>query len=173
MDYLAEHQLIQDTSRRVIASNRLVLITPQSMPVTLLPDPAVSLAKQFTGRLAIPDPASVPAGAYARQALQHLLWWDDLAGRLAPTADVRAALRLVERGECALGMVYASDVLASSTVRVLMTVPATAHAEIRYPAALTTSAAKHPAALAFLQRLSTPAAVACFQRLGFTALPNQ
>jgi len=44
-------------------------------------------------------PDHVPAGIYAKEALQHLGAWNNLEPRLAPAEDVRGALALVERGE--------------------------------------------------------------------------
>ena len=61
------------------------------------------------GRIATGDPAHVPVGIYAEQALKKLGQWGTLATRLAPTEDVRAALLLVERGEAPAGIVYATD----------------------------------------------------------------
>ena len=66
-------------------------------------DKGFNLAAVFTGRLAVGDPAHVPAGFYARQALVNLGWWPAFKDRIAPAPDVRAALAYVERGECAAG----------------------------------------------------------------------
>jgi molybdenum ABC transporter molybdate-binding protein len=53
--------------------------------------------------LAVGDPTNVPVGIYAKEAFTALGWWDALAARLAPAADVRAALKLVEMGEADAG----------------------------------------------------------------------
>ena len=88
------------------------------------------------GRLAIGDPAHVPVGIYAEQALKKLGWWDKVAPRLARTADVRAALLLVERGEAPAGIVYATDAAVSKAVMVAGTFPASSHDPVAYPFAV-------------------------------------
>jgi molybdate transport system substrate-binding protein len=65
------------------------------------------------GRLAVGDPEHVPAGIYAKEALQKLGAWETLSPKLAPAEDVRGALALVERSEAPLGIVYGSDAVAS------------------------------------------------------------
>jgi molybdate transport system substrate-binding protein len=65
------------------------------------------------GRLAVGDPEHVPAGIYAKEALQKLGAWETLSPTLAPAEDVRGALALVERNEAPLGIVYGSDAVAS------------------------------------------------------------
>lgn len=69
------------------------------------------------GRLAVGDPEHVPAGIYAKEALQKLGAWDTLSPKLAPAEDVRGALALVERNEAPLGIVYGSDAVASKGVK--------------------------------------------------------
>ena len=90
------------------------------------------------GRLALGNPDHVPAGIYARQALEALGLWPGVKDRLAPAADVRAALALVARGEAPSGIVYATDALLVPDVRVVAEVPASLHEPIVYPAALIT-----------------------------------
>ncbi len=65
------------------------------------------------GRLAVGDPQHVPAGIYAKEALQKLGARETLSPKLAPAEDVRGALALVERNEAPLGIVYGSDAVAS------------------------------------------------------------
>lgn len=168
MDALAAANRLRTATRRDLLANRLVLIAPQDRPLTVRVEAGFAIAAAFTGRLAIADPASVPAGTYARQAFTALGWWTALEPRLAPAADVRAALRLVELGECALGVVYASDAVASAQVVATALIPETLHAPIRYPVALTAEA--KPAAAAFLARLAGAEAAAVFAKHGFTVV---
>ena len=92
-----------------------------------------------SGRLATGDPAHVPVGIYAEQALKKLGMWDSVSPRLARTEDVRAALLLVERGEAPAGIVYATDAAVSKAVMVAGTFPANSHDPISYPFAVTKS----------------------------------
>jgi molybdate transport system substrate-binding protein len=124
------------------------------------------LAALGTGRLAVAETASVPAGRYARQALQKLKLWPALSARLAQADNVRAALEYVARDETPLGIVYLTDARAEPRVRVVATFPDTTHAPIVYPAARTLTANAKDAA-DFLAFLRAPQAVAIFRRAGF------
>lgn len=173
MDYLAERQRLVAGSRVDLLGNRLVLIAPkaQPFPATMTKDFAIGMA--FTGRLALGDPDSVPAGRYAKEALIALGWWDALASRVAPAADVRAGLKLVELGEAGAGIVYATDAKASAKIVTVAEIPATLHQPIRYPASLIGdhNGRATPAAAAFFAHLISQAAADAFSSRGFTVLP--
>src|ERR1019366_4061140 len=104
------------------------------------------------GRLATGDPAHVPVGIYAEQALRKLGMWDGVQPRLARTEDVRAALLLVERGEAPAGIVYATDAAVSKSVMIAGVFPDSSHDPVSYPFAVTKSgdSAAARALLAFL-----------------------
>jgi len=169
MDTLAEQHMILPDSRRVLLSNSLVLVGPAgSPPVTI--DSSLDLAGLLKGgRLSIGHVQSVPAGTYAREALESLGLWAGVRDRLAMSDTVRAALTLVSRGEAPLGIVYATDARVDPGVVVLGTFPAGSHTPITYPAALVGDAGGD--ARAFLAWLSSPAAKGPFEAEGFTVLP--
>lgn len=170
MDYVAQRGLIARDSRRDVLGNRLVLISPAAQPVRLriARDFKLREALGATGRLAVGDPASVPAGKYAKAALTSLNVWDSVAPRLAPADNVRMALLYVSRGEAPLGIVYATDAKADAGVRVVDTFPENSHAPIRYPLALT--AAARAGAAEFAAYLQSPAAAAQFAAAGFSVI---
>jgi molybdate transport system substrate-binding protein len=178
MDYLDMRGLIDHASRRNLLATTLVLIAPVAIPgepgpakpVTVQMRRGFSLSSAFEGKLCTGEPDTVPAGIYAKQALVALGWWDSLQGRIVGTDDVRAALAFVERGECTLGIVYATDALVSQKVRVIATFPPDTHDPILYPFALVKGA--RAAARAFLEQLESPPAAAVFARYGFTVLPQ-
>lgn len=169
MDWLQARGRIDSTTRVDLAANRLVVIAPQGEAFPVRPEPGFDLGGAFEGRLAIADPDHVPAGIYARQALERLGWWPDLARRLAPVAHVRAALVLVERGECAAGIVYATDAAISRGVQVLAALPDSLHDPIVYPAAIV-AGRRRPAVEAVLRRLQGAAAHRALARHGFSAV---
>lgn len=172
MDYLEERHLIVPESRVSPFGNALVLVSPADAGGAAL-DPtdggAIAEALGPDGRLAVGDPDHVPAGIYARQALESLGHWQALEPRLARADDVRAALALVETGEVPLGIVYATDARVSDGVAVVGTFPADSHAPIIYPIALV-GPNPTPAAEAFFDHLLGPAAAAVFQAAGFMVL---
>lgn len=167
MNVLERDGLIRAETRRDTLANRLAIVAPiagssPSVDVESATPPAIP------GRWAIGDPAHVPAGMYAKEALISLGWWDALKARLAPAASVRAALRFVEAGQCRIGIVYSSDAATSARVRRLALLPDTSHASIRYPAAACKGAG--PAAERFLAFLSGPQARGVWERSGFMPL---
>lgn len=168
MDHIDQRGLLASGSRRVIAGNRLVLIAPLDSPVTLRIAKGFPLARALgVGRLAMADPAAVPAGRYGRAALEALGVWAVVEPRVVRSENVRAALALVERGEAPLGIVYATDAAASRKVRVVGVFPASSHPPIRYPAAqLKTAKAKD--ASAFLAFLGSRQARVILARHGFS-----
>jgi molybdate transport system substrate-binding protein len=169
MDYLEQRGRLQVGTRRAWLSNRLVLVAPASDPVQIRLLPGVDLLAALRGgRLAMADPASVPAGRYARAALVTLGAWEPVAARLASADNVRAALALVERGEAPLGIVYATDALVSNRARLVDTFPADSHPPISYPVALLGNGANAQAA-AFYRFLLSAEGTAVFLRRGFTA----
>ena len=136
MDYLEERGRIDATTRFDLLANRLVVIAPSGTGLVVEPHRDFDFAATFDGRLALGDPDHVPAGIYTRQALQRLGWWSRVRERLAPAPDVRAALVFVERGECAAGIVYATDAAISRKVEVVATIPDSLQPPIRYSAAV-------------------------------------
>jgi molybdate transport system substrate-binding protein len=169
MDYLEARGLVERATRRSLLGNRLVLIAPADSRVTLAIGPGFPLAAALgDGRLACADPDSVPAGRYAREALERLGLWERIGPRLARAENVRAALALVARGEAPLGIVYETDAAVERRVRTVDVFPAGLHAPISYPLALTRGAT--PRAAAFLAYLEGPEARAVFEKYRFSVL---
>lgn len=177
MDWLDQRGLIEAPARRDLAANRLVLIAPAttSGAGVDLTVPGALAARLGDGRLAMAESA-VPAGRYGQQALTRLNLWSGVSHRLAPAADVRAALSLVARAEAPLGVVYATDARVEPRVRVVATFPATSHAPIVYPGAPVRrrdgTAGDPEAARAFLAFLAGAEGQARFRRFGFSPTPD-
>jgi molybdate transport system substrate-binding protein len=169
MDYVASKELIKKESRSDLLGNKLVLIAPKDSSVSLDLKPGADLAKSLgNGRLAVGNVDAVPAGKYAKAALEKLGFWDGVSNKLAQAESVRAALLLVSRGEAPLGIVYQTDAAADPNVKVVATFPADSHPPIIYPIALTTKA--NEAAAAFLNYVKSPKAAPVFEAQGFTVL---
>lgn len=166
MDYLAGRKLIDAASRRNLLGNTLVLIAPAARPLLVPMDKGKVPA--FAGKLCMGDPDSVPAGLYGQQAVASLGWWSALAPRVVGSEDVRSALAFVERGECALGIVYETDARISRKVIIAGRFPAGTHEPVVYPFALLPQAST--AAQDFYRYLQGPEARAVFTRHGFTVL---
>jgi molybdate transport system substrate-binding protein len=169
MDYLQERHLLRDGSRRDLLGNTLVLVGPAGGTLQLKIAPGVDLTGALgSGRLAIGDPDSVPAGMYAQAALTRLGVWDHVKDRLARADNVRTALEYVARGESPLGIVYGTDARAEKRVRVVGVFPADTHPPITYPVALTAGA--HRGAEHYSEFLRGDTARQIFTRRGFVVL---
>lgn len=171
MDYLEQEGMMAAGTRVDFLGGDLVLIAPKGEGFTVDWGPGFSLARALTGRLALADPDHVPAGVYARQALIHLGWWDDLRRRLAPATDVRAALAFVERGECSAGIVYATDALASQRIELLGRIPADSHDPVVYPLAAIRGR-DTPLVRRLLAFLQSTSSLELFARRGFAVPPR-
>ncbi|MCP6513918.1 molybdate ABC transporter substrate-binding protein, partial [Klebsiella pneumoniae] len=90
----------------------------------------------------------VPVGKYAKQAFTNLGWWNRIEPKLVETEDVRAALNFVARGECQVGIVYATDAAISKDVKVAGVFPENTHSPIIYPLGLIK---KNPSSTKFYQ----------------------
>ena len=121
--------------------------------------------------LALADPSGVPAGIYARQALVNLDLWSALETKVVAGADVRQVLAYVERGAVEVGIVYATDAVISSGVRVLLDVPLESHDPIIYPLVLLKAAHSSSGPRALYRYLQSAAAAALFNKFGFTTRP--
>ena len=169
MDWLQQRERLDEATRGDLLKNTLVLIAPASSKVDAYSfDGSVDLPTLLgsDGRLAVALTDSVPAGKYAKSALQHLGAWDGLKSRTAEAENVRAALLLVARGEAPLGIVYGTDALAEPRVKVLATFPTSSHPAIVYPVARVRSSS-HPQSDDFVTWLRSSDARAIFERHGF------
>lgn len=159
-----EQRLLDPASRRDIAANQVVLITPAvaAVPVAALAD----LQSAPVRHIAIGKPATVPAGRYARQALDAARLWAPLEPKFVYADSVRQVLDYVARGEAEAGFVYSTDAaLMPDKVKVVMRVDG--HAPVRYPAALTTDGQQKAAAADFLAYLLSSPVQELLVKAGF------
>ncbi len=164
---LVSKGLLDATSVRDILTNRLALVANNGFASDLKIYPGFPIAEALgNGRLAIGETTSVPAGIYAKQALQSLGVWESVKDKLAPAKDVRAALMLVQRQETELGIVYKTDAAVGTNIYVVDTFDPTLHEPIYYTAAMLTHA---DAAIAqpFYDHLTGQIALGIFKRHGF------
>ncbi len=169
MDAVEADGLVAEGTRSDLLTNRLVLIAradsgADEMALTVGLDLAGRLGDG--GRLAVALIDAVPAGIYARAALQSLGAWEGVADRLAQAGSVTGALRLVVSGAAPLGIVYATDAAASPDVRVLGVFPEDSHPPIRYPVAVLADG-DGAQARALIDFLKGPQAADIFRARGF------
>jgi len=171
MDYVGQRNLLAPGTRIDLLRNALVLVAPSSSTTALRIAPGFGLAAALgTGKLAMANPDSVPAGKYGKNALEKLGVWTNVEKQVARAENVRAALALVSRGEAPFGIVYSTDALADKGVKIVDTFPPDTHPPIVYPAAVLASG-KSAAARPLLDYLRSPAARAVWDKYGFGLTP--
>ncbi|OOF36472.1 molybdate ABC transporter substrate-binding protein [Rodentibacter heidelbergensis] len=137
MKYLSEKNFTLKETEKTLAGNELVLIAPLKSAVD-----SVEISKgEWLGALkdnylSVGDPAHVPAGQYAEEALTKLNLWDKVKDRLARAKDVRGALALVERAETPYGIVYGTDAKVSQKVKTVGVFPVGSYKPVMYPMAI-------------------------------------
>jgi molybdate transport system substrate-binding protein len=161
MAYLVEGKRIPSGQVRTLAFNSLVFVGKPELTITSLAD--VAKLK----RIAIGSPKSVPAGQYAEQALKTAGLYDQLAGKLVMSQDVRQALVYADRGEVDGAFVYRTDALLAQDAVILLEVPQTLHDEVTYPVGLTVAGTEKPEAVAFFEFLKTEEASGILKKYGF------
>jgi molybdate transport system substrate-binding protein len=170
MDYSIDRKDIDKATRLNLLGNSIVLIAPKDSKLdNVAIGPGVDLATLTgDGKIAAGDVKAVPAGKYAKAALQKIGAWQAAEPRLAMAESVRAALTLVARGEAVLGIVYATDARIEPGVKIVGTFPADSHPPIIYPAAATATATAE--AVGYLGFLRSSQAKTIFEKYGFTFL---
>jgi len=171
MDYLCERKLIALATRADLFGNALVLIAAKDSRIEHVDiGPGFDLAKLAVGgRIAVANVRAVPAGLYAKAALEKFGAWAAVQDRLAQADNVRAALSYVARGEAPLGIVYATDAKIEPGVKIVGTFPADSHPPIVYPVAVV-AGHEGGGVKRYLQFLRSAPAEAIFTRFGFTVL---
>jgi molybdate transport system substrate-binding protein len=171
MDYVGERKLIKPGTRFNLLGNKLVLIAPAgSKLATVTIGQGFDIAKLAgSGRIAVANVNAVPAGRYAKAALEKLGAWAAAEPKLAQAENVRATLAFVTRDETPVGIVYETDAKVEPKVRVVGAFPDSSYPPVTYPVAETAIATKQSASQ-YLHFLRSPAAKAIFEKYGFSFL---
>ena len=169
METLVTSGAVAKADVRALLGNRLVVVSPIIDP-SVFTDGEGLVRVLGDGRLAVADPRAVPAGQYARHLLTRLALWDKVSQRIAPAANVRAALALVERGAVPLGIVYESDARASKAVTVAWTPSPADQPEIVYTIAPTAAAPGRKAAERIVDFMLSSEGMTVFEAHGFRPL---
>jgi molybdate transport system substrate-binding protein len=142
--------------REDILSNELVVVSTK--PIADL---------RSVQRLALGDPAAVPAGVYARQYFERNGMWRDLQPKVIPMDNVRAALAAADNGSVDAAVVYRTDAMLAKHAKIIETLPGVT---IRYPIGVLRDSKHIDAAVRFVRYLESPEASAVFKRFGFATL---
>lgn len=166
MDALQKENLIDTSTRKNLLENKVVLIMPQNSKLGI--KSFADLAGSKVKKIAIGDPASVPAGQYAQQVFTSLKITGQVKPKLNLGTDVRQVLTWVESGNVDCGIVYSTDAKTSKTVTVVCEAPAGSCSKVVYPVAVLKNSKQADAAGKFLQFMQSSEASSVFESYGFT-----
>jgi molybdate transport system substrate-binding protein len=154
-----------------LLGNKLVLIAPADSKLgNVAIGQGFDIAKLAgDGRIAVADVKAVPAGLYAKAALEKLGAWAAAEPKLAQAENVRATLAFVARGETQVGIVYETDAKVEPKVKTIGTFPDDSYPPVAYPVAATADT-KKTGVERYFSFLRTPAAKAIFEKYGFSYL---
>lgn len=162
MDDAVKEKVVNPETRKNFAANDLVLIVPKNGK-----RPENLAALQDMGKIAIGNPDSVPAGRYARAALEKVGLWDKLSPHFIQGASVRQVLDYVARGEVDAGFVYRTDAMQQKdNVELVMVVDG--HDPVTYPIAVAETGSNPAAGQEFINFVLSPAGQEVLEKYGFS-----
>ena len=165
MNALNDEGLIQTDTMIDLLENKIVLIVPASSDGDYTSFEDITKAEY----IALGDPASVPAGQYAQEALTSLGIWDSIQDRVSFGTNVTEVLNQVAAGSADAGIVYATDAASMpDDVRVVAEAPEGSLADpVIYPVAVVANSAHPEEAKAFVDFLQSQEAMEVFESYGF------
>jgi molybdate transport system substrate-binding protein len=163
MKFLVDEEMIAKGTDHIFAYNKLVFVAPEKTTIEKLAD------VNNLSRIAIGSPESVPAGQYAKQAMEATGIYANLVTekKLVMAKDVRQALLYADRGEVDGAFVYKTDALLAKNAKILFTVPETLYTRVAYPLALTKVGVKNNTAQILYDFMATPDTVILLKKYGF------
>lgn len=167
IDYLSVKKITMGSSESRLSGNSIAVVVPLDSPIdTIIFNDQLNFPDIFKGRLSIGDPAFVPAGVYARQALEKIGCFDKLKNRFLPAKDARSALMIVEMGEAEAGIVFTTDALKSGKVKIPAIIPEAFHDPVEYYSSIMNEH-QNPETMAFYEFLFSEAAKQIWKKNGF------
>lgn len=167
MDKAVKTGVIDTASRQDFAANSLVMIVPADSRLAVDSPRALATMPEVK-RIALADPASVPAGRYAQSALERDGYpiWEAIKAKSVLAANVRQCLDYVARGEVDAGFVFGTDAaIAATRVKIAATLPTPT--PIAYPIAVVKSSRHAAAARAFVDYVRSPVGQSLLAKYGF------
>lgn len=168
MSALVDAGLIDSNHQVNLLKNELVVVVPTDGTVQI--DHEADLTNKEIKTIAIGIPESVPAGAYAQDALTTLNLWNTLQGKTVQAKDVRQVLQYVETGNADAGFVYKTDALTSNKVRIAFSVDNSAYKTIQYPVGIVKATKHAKEAEDFYNYLQSQESIDIFVKYGFIVL---
>ena len=167
MTALDEEDMIASDTITDLLENKIVLIVPTGNEKKLEKFEDIENADS----IALGDPASVPAGQYAQEALTNLGIWDKIQDKVSFGTNVTEVLNQVAAASADAGIVYATDAASmADQVEVVAEAPEGSLAKkVIYPVAVVKGTAHEEVAKEFVAFLQTDKAITVFEDYGFSS----
>jgi len=165
MNALNEKGLIAENSIVELLENKIVLIVPSDSNVNVNSFEDILNAEN----IAVGDPESVPAGQYAKEVLENLNLWDQVAAKASFGTNVTEVLNWVGEGSADTGIVYSTDAISTDKVKVVAEAPEGSVNKIIYPAGIVKSTESEESSNLFTEFLKGEDAIKVFESYGFTS----
>ncbi|KGX84927.1 molybdate ABC transporter substrate-binding protein [Pontibacillus marinus] len=162
MDKVVQEGLIQQKDVQPLLKNRLILASYEGKNIKIS-----QLADEAIDQFAMGDPESVPAGAYAKQALEHVKVWRAVKDKAVYGKNVRQVASYIQSQNVEAGFVYQSDVQALKGVTELQVIPEEYHEPVTYPMGIINESQESSLMEGFIKYLKGPEAKKVFQSYGF------
>jgi molybdate transport system substrate-binding protein len=170
MNALQTENLTLNDTRKNLLTNKVVLVVPKNSTLSI--SSFSDLTRDDVQKIAIGDPASVPAGTYGKQAFDQLGIYDQIQSKLILCTDVKQVLSYVEAGNVDAGIVYSTDAALSTSVNVVANAPDEVNAKVVYPIAVIKGSKNADAAKAYIAFLAGAEAKAIFEKYGFVVVQS-
>lgn len=149
---------------KLLFTNQLVIIKSKGVEVTSLND---WIHTKNDKKIAIGTPEAVPAGTYAKEALESMNQWDPLYNQFVFAKDVTHILTLVKKGSADIGFVYQSDAFQEEEIDILEKIPSNIHSPINYYVAILKGNKQQVKAEKFFDYVISKEGQSIFESFGF------
>jgi molybdate transport system substrate-binding protein len=164
MNDLSSGNFINDTTRRNLLTNKVVLIVPENSTKGISSFQDVLTAK--VSIIAMGN-ASTPLWQYSQEIFTFLNGWDKVPVKASLGSNVKEVLSQVESASVDCGIVFSTDAASGKNVKIAAFAPEGSHQPVVYPVAVVKGSKNPDAARAFLDFLGLPTATAVFEKIGF------
>ncbi|PEC47984.1 molybdate ABC transporter substrate-binding protein [Bacillus sp. AFS077874] len=163
---LVQDDLIDKSQGKDVVGNELVLVVPKDTKKEI--NSFEDLTK--ADKISIGTPEAVPAGQYGKETLENLNVWKSIEGKVVYGKDVRQVLSYVETNNVDAGIVYKTDALKSTKVKIVATAAESTHDPIIYPLGVIKNSKQPKEAKKFYEYLQNDESMKILEKYGFKGL---
>ncbi|MBN3554458.1 molybdate ABC transporter substrate-binding protein [Fictibacillus nanhaiensis] len=162
-DQLVAEGLIEKHKGTDLVGNELVLVVGEDQTQAIKEFADLPKVK----KVAIGTPETVPAGKYAVETLERLNLLKEVEQKIVYAKDVRQVLTYVETGNVDAGIIYKTDAMVSSKVKVASVAKEDTHSPIIYPVGIIKNTSHKKEAKQFYNYLKKEETLKTFEKFGF------